>query len=275
VAWLHQRRARLAAMGVESCMLEPASVEDLTPGLNLEGIELALHLPDEGMLDPHSIMMAYAAGARRRGVRILEGVEATGLRIQAGRVTGVTTTDGVIGCKWAVNAAGARAGQVAAWAGLRLPITINKRHIVVTGPVAAYARPMPFTYEADPVWYMRREGPGLLLGMASAEIEAVDEGVEDAAIERLIDYSVVRAPALADAGLMTCWAGLRPVTPDDGPILGPVPQLQGYLNDCGWGGHGVMHAPAAGRALAAWITGGRTTEIDIGPFSAGRFAGGC
>lgn len=270
--WLRQRHDRLRTMQIESHLIEPAGVDNLVPGLNLDKIVLAQFLPHEGMLDPHCIMMAYAAQARRRGVRIREGVEATGLQIQSGQVAGVTTTDGTIGCKWVVNAAGARAQEVAAWAGLDLPITIIKRHIVVTGAVATYPQPIPFTYEVDPTWYMRREGPGLLLGMGSAEIEAVDERVEDKAIERLIDYTVYRAPALEDAGLMTCWAGLRPATPDDGPILGPVPHLRGYLNDCGWGGHGVMHAPSAGRALAELITDGKTTGVDIGPFYADRFA---
>lgn len=271
VEWMRRRHQLLQSLQVESHLLAPADVESLTPGLNLEEIVLAHYLPHEGVLDPHCMMMAYAAQARRRGVRILEGVEATGLRIQTSAVTGVHTTEGTIDCQWAVNAAGAQAQQVARWAGLDLPITIIKRHILVTGPAAAYVQSIPFTYEVDPTWYIRREGPGLLLGMGSAEIEAVDERVEDEAIEQLIDYSVYRAPALEDAGLMTCWAGLRPATPDDEPILGTVPHLQGYVNDCGWGGHGVMNAPAAGQALAELLTLGKTTEIDLQPFGAERF----
>jgi sarcosine oxidase subunit beta len=150
-------------------------------------------------------------------------------------------------------------------------MTIIKRHIVVTGPVATYAHSIPFTYEMDPTWYMRREGPGLLLGKGSAEIESLDENVDADAIERLIDYSIDRAPALEQAGLMTSWAGLRPVTPDDDPIMGPVRQVRGYINDCGWGGHGVMHAPAAGMALAELIAEGASTTIDLTPYHAGRF----
>jgi sarcosine oxidase subunit beta len=272
VTKLRQRHARLQSMAFESHLIEPGGVADLTPGLNLEKIVLAQYLPHEGVLDPHCIMMAYAAQARRRGVRILEGVKATGLQIRSGRVKAVTTSEGSVGCEWVVNAAGARAQEVAAWAGLSLPITVIKRHIMVTGPVATYSRSIPFTYEIEPTWYMRREGPGLLLGMGSAESEALDEQVDPEAIEQLIDYSIYRAPALHDAGLMTRWAGLRPATPDEGPILGPVPHLQGYLNDCGWGGNGVMNAPAAGRALAELITCGETSEIDIRSFSADRFA---
>lgn len=271
VPWLRQRYALLQAMNVECSLIAPTDVDQLTPGLDLEQIEVGLHLPQEGVLDPHCMMMAYAARARQMGVRILEGVAATGLVIEADRVQGVTTTDGTIASHWVVNAAGNRAREVGAWAGLELPMTIIKRHIVVTGPVASYAHPIPFTYEMDPTWYMRREGPGLLLGMGSAEIESLDENVDADAIERLIDYSIDRAPALEQAGLMTSWAGLRPVTPDDDPIMGPVRQVRGYINDCGWGGHGVMHAPAAGMALAELIAEGASTTIDLTPYHAGRF----
>ena len=71
--------------------------------------------------------------------------------------------------------------------------------------------------------------------------------------------------------MMTSWAGLRPVTPDDDPILGEAAHLQGFINDCGWGGQGIMHAPAAGMALAELIVDGSTSSVDISPFSADRF----
>lgn len=271
VPWLRQRYALLQAAGVEGHLVEPAEIDRLTPGLSLDEIKTGLYLPHEGVLDAHCIMMAYAAQARRRGVRILEGVRATGLSIGADGIEGVDTTTGTIACEWVVNAAGNQAREVAAWAGLALPIRLVKRHIAVTGPVTTYAGPIPFTYEIEPTWYMRREGPGLLLGMGSDEVETPDERVDAKTIERLIDYSIFRAPALEQAGLMTSWAGLRPVTPDDNPILGPAAHLRGFVNDCGWGGHGVMNAPAAGLALAELITGGQAISIDIGPYGAGRF----
>jgi sarcosine oxidase subunit beta len=65
---------------------------------------------------------------------------------------------------------------------------------------------------------------------------------------------------------------LRPITPDDDPILGPAPHLRGFFNDCGWGGHGIMHAPAGGLMLAEWIVDGETTTLDAGLFGAERFA---
>jgi sarcosine oxidase subunit beta len=266
-----QRHPFLESHGIASELLAPEQVASLTPALNLEGIELAHYLPRDGCLDAHMIMMGYAARARERGVRILEEVEATGFQHVGDRITAVETTAGTVAAGWVVNAAGARAREVARWAGMDLPITNLKRHIVVTGPIPEYDRSIPFTYDTEQAWYMRREGPGLLLGMGTQPTSWDDLRVESAMIEAIIDYAIYRAPALGQAGLMTSWAGLRPVTPDEDPILGVADHLHNYVNDCGWGGIGVMHAPAAGRALAELIVNGASTSLNITPFAAERF----
>jgi len=272
---LRRRHALLQRLGVDSALLTGDDILRLTPALNLDGIEAALHVPRDGNIDPHSMMQAYAHHARRCGAVLAEKVRATGLQIQNGRVAGVETTVGPISTPCVVNAAGFRAREVASWAGMSLPITNLKRHIFVTGPVAAYAQPIPFTYEAGVAWYMRREGPGLILGMGAVESDEEDPQVDWSFLDEVIEQSMHRAPALADAGAKTAWAGLRPVTPDDHPILGEASHLCGFYSDCGWGGHGVMHAPAAGQALAELIAHGQAGALDLAPYRAERFEGGC
>jgi glycine/D-amino acid oxidase-like deaminating enzyme len=218
-------------------------------------------------------MMGYAQYARSRGVEFTEGVQATGLRIKGDRVVGVDTAAGPINTACVVNAAGFRARQVATWAGLDLPITNVKRHIFCTGPVPAYSEAFPFTYETELPWYMRREGPGLLIGMGSEESDEEDPRVDWSFLDSVIEHSMHRAPPLEHAGVKSGWAGLRPMTPDEDPVLGPVPHLDGYFNDCGWGGQGIMHAPAGGLILAEWIADGAPTTLDGGAFGAERFGG--
>ncbi len=268
---LRWRQALLQSLGGGSVLLDREAIGALTPGLNLDDVEVGLYNAREGCIDPHAIMMAYAGRARRRGARFVEGVRATGLQTEGDRVVGVQTTAGTIATPCVVNAAGFNARQVAAWAGLALPIVNLKRHIFVTGPVAAYSETIPFTYDADVAWYLRREGPGLLVGMGATECDEEDPQVDWAFLDEVIEHSLHRAPPLAEAGVKTAWAGLRPITPDDDPILGPIPQLAGFWNDCGWGGHGIMNAPAAGEALAEWIVEGRPTTVDVRGFGAMRF----
>jgi sarcosine oxidase subunit beta len=271
---LRERYQLLRRLGINSKLTDRQAILALTPALNLEDIEVGLYNAREGCIDPHSIMMAYARQARRLGVACVEGVEAIGLQARGGRVVGVDTTSGAIATGCVVNAAGFRARQVAAWAGLELPITNLKRHIFFTGPVPAYRDSIPFTYEVDPAWYMRREGPGLLIGMGAVQSYEEDPQVDWSFLDTVIEHSLYRAPALETATVQSGWAGFRPATPDDDPILGPVSHLEGFFCDCGWGGHGIMNAPAAGRALAEWIAHGNPSCVDITCFSAERFVGG-
>jgi len=268
-----RRHALLQSRGIESHLVDRATISRLTPGLSLEGIEVGLYGPRDGMVDPHSIMMAYAHHARRLGVELAEGVKATGLQIEGDRVMGVHTTAGFIATYRVVNAAGFRAREVGAWAGMDLPITNLKRHIFVTGPIATYSRSIPFTYEVEVAWYMRREGPGLLIGMGAVESDEEDPQVDWSFLDVVAEHSMHRAPALAEAEIKNGWAGLRPITSDDDPILGEASHLRGFFNDCGWGGHGIMHAPAAGMVLAELIVDGETTSADISRFRAERFEG--
>jgi sarcosine oxidase subunit beta len=270
---LRRRHTLLQSRGGDSHLVGRETISRLTPGLNLEGIEVGLYGPRDGMVDPHSIMMAYAHHARRLGVEFAEGVKATGLQIEGDRVVGVHTTAGFIAAPRVVNAAGFRAREVGAWAGMDLPITNLKRHIFVTGPIPTYSQPIPFTYEVEVAWYMRREGPGLLVGMGAVESDEEDPQVDWSFLDVVAEHSMHRAPALAEAEIKTGWAGLRPITPDDDPILGEASHLRGFFNDCGWGGHGIMSAPAAGMILAELIVDGETTSADISRFGAERFEG--
>lgn len=270
---LYQRQAVLRDRGHDSQIVDHQTINQLTPGLMLEDIEIGLYNSREGCIDPHLIMMAYAQNARRLGVEFVEGIRATGLSIEGGRVVGVETSGGQLATPCVVNAAGFLARQVAAWADMDLPITNVKRHIFCTGPVAAYSGSIPFTYEVELPWYLRREGPGLLIGMGNEESDEEDPQVDWPFLDVVIEHSIHRAPALEEAGVKTAWAGLRPITPDDDPILGPAAHLEGFYNDCGWGGHGIMHAPAGGLLLSEWIVDGKPTSLDGQGFRAERFDG--
>jgi sarcosine oxidase subunit beta len=270
---VRENYALLQHRGVESHLVDREVIADLTPGLHLQDIALGLFTPRDGTIDAHSIMMAYAQHARRQGIELCEGVKATGLEVQRDQVTGVHTTAGTIASQRVVNAAGFRAHQVAEWAQMDLPITNYKRHIFVTGPVPTYAGTFPFTYELGVGWYIRREGPGVLIGMGKARSDEEDPQVDWSFLEQVVEHSLHRAPALGEAGAKTAWAGLRSLTPDDNPILGEAPHLKGFFNDCGWCGHGVMNAPGGGMVLADLIIHGETKLVDVTAFRADRFEG--
>lgn len=257
-------------MGVPSEILSPEDLKRLVPAVNLDDIVFGSICWKDGMIDPHSVMQAYVRQARQMGAQIEEKVEATSIVVENHRVVAVETTAGRIATSVVVNAAGPRARQVGEWVGLKLPITNYKRTIFVTKPFDAIPDNYPFVMDLAAEWYFRKEGKGILMGMGTEESSSYEPQLEWEFLDLMTQHALHRAPVLANARVMKGWAGLRPLTPDDCPLLGPVEGIEGYINDCGWGGHGVMHAPIGGRLTAEWIADGKAS-MALTPLLLSRF----
>ncbi len=259
------------AMQVPIETLDRKQMQELVPALRVDDLSIGSFCPADGVIDPHAVMQAYTRAARARGVEINEKVQATGIECENGRVTGVNTTEGLIATPLVVNTAGARAIEVAAWVGLKLPITNYKRHIFVTDAFPQMPDKTPFVEEYEPEWYFRKEGVGVLVGMGREESTSFEPEFEWEFREQVIERAVSRVPILENARFIRGWAGLRALTPDDLPIIGRAPGVDGFVNCCGWGGHGVMHGAVGGTLAAELIADGKTTTLDISPFRYERF----
>jgi sarcosine oxidase subunit beta len=121
-------------LGVASELLDVDAVAGLVPHVSLEGVLAGAYCPWDGIGDPNGMTQGYAAAARRLGVEIGTGVAATGIRTARGRIEGVETGQGHLACGAIVNAAGPHARQVAAWAGVDLPVHPERRHVYTTFP---------------------------------------------------------------------------------------------------------------------------------------------
>ncbi len=259
-------------LGVPTEILSPQDIARLVPAVNVDDIEFGSICWQDGVIDPHSVMQAYVQNARRLGAEIGEKIEATGITIEKGRVVGVQTSAGFISVPIVVNAAGARAAQVASWVGLKLPITNYKRTVFITDRFDEIPDDTPFVMDLAVEWYFRKEGKGVLMGMGVEESTTFEPQLDWEYLDAMIERALHRAPILANARAMRGWAGLRSLTPDDYPILGRASNVEGFINACGWGGHGVMHAPIGGRLIAELIADGKTTTMDLAPFRLERFA---
>jgi sarcosine oxidase subunit beta len=260
-------------LGVPVQVLSPSDIARLVPAVNLDDIVFGSICWQDGVIDPHSVMQAYVQHARRAGADVNEKVEATGIALNSARhyVVGVETSAGYIATPIVVNAAGARAAQIAAWVNLQLPITNYKRTVFITDRFDAIPDNTPFVMDLAVEWYFRKEGRGILMGMGTEESTIFEPQLEWEFLDTMIQHALRRAPILANACVMRGWAGLRSLTPDDYPILGRAPNVDGFINACGWGGHGVMHAPIAGQLVAELIADGVPTTMDIAPFRLERF----
>lgn len=252
-------------------ILDARAVKEIIPALNVEDIVLGAICRTDGVIDPHAVMQAYTRGAKQLGAEINERVQATGVILENGRVRGVQTTGGVISTPLVVNATGARAREAGAWVGLNIPITNYKRHIFITDEFREIPASTPFLMDLEAEWYFRKEGENVLMGMGREESTSFEPQFEPEFQEKVIERAAHRAPILLNATIVRGWAGLRALTPDDLPVLGHAPGVEGFVNCCGWGGHGVMHAPAGGILTSEIIADGQAKSMDITPFRYERF----
>ena len=273
-------QGQLEAVGLQRAHGVPVDVLDLTAAARItpfaaDGIAGATRGPADGVVDPHLATRAYldlarAAGAevryRRRVSAIEPDAERDGWQVTAGEGPARHA-------QHLVNAAGGWAREVAALAGLAVPVVHSRRNIYATAP-GALPDPVPMTIDLGTGMYVRSEGPRLLFGVARPDQpDGYDLSVDWPWMESALAIGSARFPWLADLPLdrSGCWAGTYENTPDRHGILGPHPGAPTWIDACGFSGHGLMQAPEIGRLVAEQITTGAITSIDTSALRLERF----
>lgn len=260
-------------LDVPARRIDAAGVRSVFPELRVDDLRFATLCMRDGYCDPSGLLNGYVARAREKGVRFREQQPLVGITRQGDRVTAVRTADGEIACGTVVNAAGAWAAEVGAFAGVDLPIRPLRRQIFVTDAVPGLDRDFPLTIEFASSLYFHRESGGVLMGMADpTDGPGFDGTVNWDFLPVLVERALYRLPILGRSNVKTGWAGFYEDTPDKHPIIGAV-GVEGFLCAAGFSGHGIMHAPATGEAIAELIVDGRTT-LDVSPLAYDRFRRG-
>lgn len=271
--WLSfQRQADMQrGIGLDVRTLTPAEAAGIVPGLETSDLLGATFCPRDGLASPHEITQAYERQARRLGARFRFSEPAVGLELQGRRVTGVRTARGTVHAPMVVNAAGPHAAEIAAWAGVDLPVRPIRRHCFTTEPLPFVHDRLPMIVDMISGVYMHRESGGMLLGLANREEPpGFDTSINWDLLERVVEPAIHRLPALAEAEVSNAWAGLYETTPDHNAVLGPPVGTEGLMLANGFSGHGLMHAPAVGQLIAEWIVDGRPS-LDLHALRLERF----
>ncbi len=275
LAIFQSRAAMQNRLGVPTRLIDRAEVHALAPQLQIEDIIAASWHPGDGLADPNGVVQGYAAGARRLGAQIFTDTAATGIEVEAGRITAVTTPQGRIATRWVINAAGPWAGVVADMAGAAVPIQPVRRQIAVTTPLPELAADFPFVIDFSRSLYFHREGQGVLTGMSNpAQPPGFDQTVDRAWTVQHLEAAVQRLPLLGRAGLLSEWAGLYEVTPDAHPVIDRLEEPAGLVIAAGFSGHGFMHGPITGLLAAELVLDDRAHTLDISQLRLSRFAEG-
>ncbi|HZA84755.1 MAG TPA: FAD-dependent oxidoreductase [Actinomycetes bacterium] len=266
------------SLGVDVRRLAPDEALAMVPFLRPDGLRAASFHHRDGFLDPHGVVTALRAEADRLAARILTGTEVVAIDPAPGGALDLRAGGRSVRAAVVVNAAGPAAGRVAALCGVDLPVAPVRRNLAYVREPGAPAELIPMCVDLDTGVLVRREaGGGFVVAWSDPDDRpSWDTGVDPRFLEQLARRVGNRFPLLEELPLdaRQCWAGLYPETPDHHAVIGPDPEVPALLHCAGFGGHGVMHAPAAGRAVAELVTLGTCRSFDLHPLRPSRFAEG-
>jgi sarcosine oxidase, subunit beta len=271
--------ARLAALGLETSFVSPAEIAEIEPLLALDGIAGAAYEPDGGFADAQSMILSWFAAASPLGLVPLLGQAATGLLVEGGRVRGVRTAEGEIGCDRVVLATGAWGRELLRPIGVDVPIALKRVQVAVLRQPAGAPRPNVVCSDAVSNVVVRPDCGALFCAVAYFGDEPLDaaddcDHAASAGYEGAIRRSLAeRYPALAGAAWERAWAGAYDYSPDWNPIIGEAPGVDGLHLALAWSGHGFKLSPAVGEVVAAEVLGAEP-RIDVSALRPQRFAEG-
>jgi glycine/D-amino acid oxidase-like deaminating enzyme len=275
--YLRKNQEKQKAFGLKNAeMVSREDVVSMVPQMIADDIIGGAYCPTDGFVDPYGVMTGFAKRARELGVRIWLNTAVTGINVENGAVTGVSTTQGEVSTRNVVNAAGPWAAGVAEMAGVELPVTPLRRQIVKTQRCDFLPAKFPMMIDMSTGFHFRREGEAILMAWPDEEeTYGFKTTFTHDFLEKVLTRAVDRVPQFADLPVnpKQCWAGMYEVSPDHHAIIGPAPGVKGLFFANGFSGHGVMHSPASGRITADLILG-RQSFVDPAPLALERFAEG-
>jgi sarcosine oxidase subunit beta len=265
-------------IGINSQVVTIDDVRRLAPAFYVGDIGAAAYEPDSGYADPTGATFGFVQRAKELGARLLQETAVTRVLVDGGRAAGVETTAGAIWAPVVVNAAGARAGALAATIGVELPITGWRHQVAFFRRPPDLAPPHPTVIDDVSNQYFRPETGQLTLvgledGNALGDPETLVETLDSDFIPRAAERICRRMPAMEQAGLASGQVGIDGITPDQHAIIDQIGP-EGFYVAAGFSGTGFKLGPAVGTCVAELISDGRATTVDVTPFRLRRFAEG-
>jgi sarcosine oxidase subunit beta len=265
-------------IGIRESLLSADELKALDPQLFHEDVTCGAYDPDGGYADPTLAANGFAEAARRLGVEILQRTRVTGLHVEAGRIAGVATDKGDIASGTVINAAGPWGANVAAWAGVDIPMLVTRHPVIVMQRPPAWRSRTPVWGDLIGGWYFKPDGEsGIMVGSVQDDHRAVDiEGYQDTPSHDEVAAAsaaiVRRFPVMEDGTTRKGWAGLYDVTPDSQPVIDRIDRVPGFFCAVGFSGHGFKIAPAVGQIVSDLVLDGGCSRYDISIFRHDRFS---
>ena len=252
--------------GLQVRWLDGPDLRRLEPEIGRQVVG-ALFTPGEGHVNPARLTEALASAAVRRGACLLEGCAVEGVDLQGGRVTAVRHANGTLSADHVVFAAGAWGTLWEQRLGWRVPV------FPVRGQMAALSQtPSPIrhiVYSHDGYLLPKADG-SVYVGATEEHDAGFDARVTAGGLRWLLAGAERLVPALSGATYQRSWAGLRPGSADNLPLLGPLPSLANVTLAIGHFRNGILLSLITGRLIARSLSSG-VTPPELAPFSPARF----
>lgn len=264
VAELHERAIQQRERGFTARWLDARELKEMEPGIGPEVLG-GLATETTWILESGALTRSLMHAAENRGAELRIG-SVEGLEWEGDQVTGVRLANATISCESVVLAVGPWSAHLQEWIGVNVPVQPIKGEIL---RLRTNHPPMvPHIAWRDNYVVNKPDG---LVWAGTTEEEAGFNAEPTAAAEQKIMDGVIRIfPAITDATIEAHTACLRPVTPDNAPIIGQVPGKQGVYIATGGGRKGILAGPAMGKAVAELIVRGET-DLPAGPLGLDRF----
>ena len=260
-------------LGVPSRLLTAEQAGELNPLIRLDDVLAAAFCPLDGHATPEAAVQGYASGARTHGATLVTGCSVDAIEVEDGAIRAVMTSRGRVETTTVICAAGAWSRAVGEMVGFELDVTPLRRQVLVTEGVPGLPRRLPMTIDFANGFYFHREGAGLLMGVNFEEQPGFKLEYDEGWLPELFEAIEHRAPALANVGVQSGWAGLYEVSPDHNALIGEAPGVSRFLYATGFSGHGFLQAPAVGEIIRDLVLE-REPFVDVSALSADRFSRG-
>ncbi|WP_273524693.1 sarcosine oxidase subunit beta family protein [Rhodosalinus sediminis] len=247
-----RRGNAMVNQGDDAILLDREGVRQHLPYLDFENTRFpiygGLYHPRGGTARHDAVAWGYARGADARGVDLIQNCAVTGIDVEGGRVTGVQTTRGAIRAKKVGVVVAGRSSQVAAMAGLRLPIESHVLQAFVTEGLKP-AIDHVVSFGMGHFYISQSDKGGLVFGGDLDFYASYAARGNLPMAEHVMEAGMTLMPMIGKAKVLRSWGGIMDMTPDGSPIIDRAPVEGLYLN-CGWCYGGFKAVPGSGFSFA-------------------------
>lgn len=263
---LWKRMKEWEPLGLQLSWLSGEEAREREPALSPD-ICAVIYAPEESQLSAHQTVKAFSQAAAQQGAQLYSHREITGIRGNSNRVVGVCTTNGeVLACKQLVIATGAWSARWSEWLNIPLPVSPQRGQMLTLQQPSLPLRHILF---GEAAYLAPKSGQTVIVGATREEV-GFAKNLTVGGVAWLLSTALRLVPTLESGTIVRMWAGLRPKSLDQQPVLGAVPNWENVTLAVGHGSIGILLSAITGKTIAELVVTSCTPEI-IRPFSVERF----